>query len=117
LLLADKGFEIMPDKSGNKAGRALEPPEPGLSKPIQEHLGQRLRAAYNEVADKPAYLGDPTLPREIEEQLIELETRIRVHDQGTEAVREALATSEPAENVDGETDQDFPKNKTDADSQ
>jgi hypothetical protein len=42
------------------------------------------------VAPKPAYLGDPALPPEIEEQLLELETRIRARRTGTEAVREAL---------------------------
>jgi hypothetical protein len=69
--------------------------QPALDKPIQEHLGQKLRAAYNEVAEKPAFLGDPALPPEIEDQLIELETRIRAHEKGTEAVREALGIPEP----------------------
>jgi hypothetical protein len=83
----------MSDKPANE-GSGTEAPKPGLDKPIQEHLGQRLRAAYNEVAEKPAYLGDPTLPPEIENQLHELETRIRVHEKGTEAVREALGIPE-----------------------
>jgi hypothetical protein len=85
----------MPDKPATATGNDAESLQPSLDKPIQELLGQKLRAAYNEVAEKPAFLGDPTLPPEIEDQLLELETRIRAHEKGTEAVREALGIPEP----------------------
>jgi hypothetical protein len=75
-------------------------PAPELGQSIQEYLGQKLRAAYNEVAEKPAYLGDPALPLQIEEQLLELETRVRAHRTGTEAVREALEIPPLPENKD-----------------
>jgi hypothetical protein len=88
----------MSDKSETEDGPEETRREPELDKSIQEHLGQKLRAAYNEVAEKPAYLGDPVLPLEIEEQLLELETRVRAHRTGTEAVREALEI--PPENKD-----------------
>lgn len=85
----------MADKPETQDRNDAEAAKPSLDQPIQEHLGQKLRAAYNEVAEKPAFLGDPTLPPEIEDQLLELETRIRAHQQGTEAVREALGIPEP----------------------
>jgi len=80
----------MSDKPENEDSPETMRHQPELDQAIQEHLGQKLRSAYNEVAEKPAYLGDPVLPLEIEEQLIELETRVRAHRTGTEAVREAL---------------------------
>jgi hypothetical protein len=85
----------MTDKPATEARDDAAQAKPGLDKPTQDFLGQKLRAAYNEVAEKPAFLGDPTLPPEIEDQLLELETRIRAHEKGTEAVREALGIPEP----------------------
>lgn len=68
----------------------------GLARPLQEHLAQKLRSAYHELADKPAFLGDPTVPVEFEYQLQRLEAveKVRhtekVRNQGIEAVRSAL---------------------------
>jgi hypothetical protein len=93
----------MSDKPKLESGPHVDEvrPQPELDQSVQEYLGQKLRAAYNEVAEKPHYLGDPALPRELEEQLIELETRVRAHRTGTEAVREALAIPPLPENKDG----------------
>jgi hypothetical protein len=63
---------------------------PSLPKPVQEHLGQKLRAAYYETSDRPAYLGDPAIPPELDAHVRRLEQRERVHVKGIEAVEEAL---------------------------
>ena len=71
----------------------------GLVKPIQEHLGQHLRAVYTQIADKPTYLGDPALPSEFEHQLVRLETSLEVRESAVAAVKDALedaATHEKA---------------------
>lgn len=79
-----------PGEGSDQAGAAL-------SRPIQELLGQQLRTAYSaETADRPAYLGDPTLPIEFELLLQRLEASERqryremAHEQGVEAVERAL---------------------------
>ena len=61
-----------------------------LPRPLQEHLAQQLRAEYQLVADKPAFLGDPALPVEFEIQLNRLDRREKVHERGIEAVKAAL---------------------------
>lgn len=66
-----------------------------LDKSVQDHLGQKLRAAYNELADKPKYLGDPALPPEFDQQLLRMEMTIRTHEEGVEAVKDALADPDP----------------------
>lgn len=70
---------------------------PPLPHSVQEHLGRMLRADYYELADKPRYLGDPALPLEFDPYLYRLEQKeralrvMRVREQGTQAVAEALA--------------------------
>jgi hypothetical protein len=63
---------------------------PILPMSVQEHLGQKLRAAYYETSDRPAYLGDPAIPPELDAHVRRLEQRERVHVKGIEAVEEAL---------------------------
>jgi hypothetical protein len=68
----------------------------GLARPLQEHLAQKLRSAYHELADKPAFLGDPAVPVEFEYHLQRLEAveKVRheekVHNRAVEAVKTAL---------------------------
>lgn len=63
---------------------------PVLPEPVRDHLGQQLRGALP-VADSPRFLGDaPPIPGEFEPQLRRLETRLKTHEEGTEAVEEAL---------------------------
>lgn len=69
----------------------------GLDKTTQELIGQKLRSAYNAIADKPAYLGDPMLTPEMENQIHKLGTVIRAHKTGIEAVEEALKNIGDAE--------------------
>jgi len=62
---------------------------------VQDHLGQKLRAAFAESEDKPAYLGDPALPPELEHKLLEVERAAEVHEKGIEAVKDALGVPDP----------------------
>lgn len=65
-----------------------------LPRPVQEHLGQQLRAAYREDEPKPAYLGDPALPATFDDVVHRLALRdamrARARDDGFGAVRKAL---------------------------
>ena len=79
----------MPDDTKEAAPSAAGPYS-GLEKLIQEHIGKELRGFYNVMADKPAYLGDPTLPAELQSKLLQLSRRLAVSQQGAEAVKEAL---------------------------
>ena len=69
-----------------------------LPRPLQEHLAQKLRSAYQELAPKPAFLGDPAVPAEFEYHLQRLEAvekvrhQEKVHNQAIEAVKAALET-------------------------
>jgi hypothetical protein len=68
----------------DEAGSALPPP-------VREHLARQLRAAYHEMAEKPAFLGDPAIPPVLEDHVRRLETRERtIHDRAVEAVEKAL---------------------------
>jgi hypothetical protein len=57
---------------------------------VREHLAKQLRATYQLVADKPAFLGDPAIPVEFDRQIQRLETREKAHEHGIEAVKTAL---------------------------
>jgi hypothetical protein len=65
-----------------KQGQDGAPDEaaPILPKPVQEHLGQKLRAQYYETSDRPAYVGDPAIPRSCSVSILDLGTRRRVAD-------------------------------------
>jgi hypothetical protein len=92
-------------------------PESGSALPrtLQEHLAQKLRSAYHELADKPAFLGDPAVPVEFEYHLQRLEAveKVRhtekVHTEAVEAVKAAL------ENIAGPFDPDLPEDRKERD--
>jgi hypothetical protein len=65
-------------------------PDAALPEPVRDHLGQQLRSVYNVESEKPQYLGDPALPPEFSPQLRRLESRLKAHETGTEAVEDAL---------------------------
>jgi hypothetical protein len=69
----------------------------GLTRPVQEHLGQQLRTTYQVMDEKPAFLGDTNVPPELEASLQRLETREKIRHQGLEAVRTALEGDEEPE--------------------
>jgi hypothetical protein len=83
----------MPDDHHDTSGGE---PAAALDKTVQDHLGQKLRAAYAETEDRPAYLGDPALPPEFEDKVLAIERSAEVHDKAVEAVKEALGVTEPA---------------------
>ena len=68
------------------------PHEPGavLPEPVRDHLGQQLRGVLPVEADKPRFLGDDPVPEVFEPQIRRLETRLKTHEEGTEAVGQAL---------------------------
>ena len=65
---------------GNRDAPGVEADE-GLPREIQEQLGRKLRVAYSELADKPAFLGDTRLPTELEA----LSQRLSRHDEARAA--------------------------------
>ena len=73
------------------------PGSSGLTRPLQEHLGQQLRTTYQVMEEKPAFLGDTNVPPELEAPLQRLETREKIRHQGLEAVRTALGGDEEPE--------------------
>ena len=84
------------NKASAHGERSLVESGSGLARPLQEHLAQKLRSAYHELADKPAFLGDPAVPAEFEYHLQRLEAveKVRheekVHNRAVEAVKTAL---------------------------
>jgi hypothetical protein len=70
--------------------------QPPLPRPVQEHLGQKLRAQLYEEGDKPQYLGDPAVPRHFDPiiEKIEQKDRVRrkakIEEAGQQAVEAAL---------------------------
>jgi hypothetical protein len=67
------------------------PENPPLPESVRDHLGHELRSVYTEPTPEPRFLGDePSVPQEFEPQLRRLETRLKTHEEGTEAVEQAL---------------------------
>ena len=65
--------------------------EAGLPGPVRDHLGQQLRTIYTVGDGKPRFLGDEAgVPQEFAPQIERLETRLKTHEEGTEAVGQAL---------------------------
>lgn len=64
--------------------------DPPLPETVRDHLGRELRTTYAASAEKPQYLGDPAIPPELSAQVMRLEGRLKAHEQGTEAVKDAL---------------------------
>jgi hypothetical protein len=70
--------------------------QPPLPRPVQEHLGQKLRAQLYELGEKPQYLGDPMVPQEFDPIIEKIEKKDRARRQdrieraGQQAVEAAL---------------------------
>lgn len=73
-----------------------EPPRhlPPLPREVQEHLGRRLRTALHVEADKPAFLGETSVPPELEPLVRRLEASERGERQAYEAVKRALLSED-----------------------
>ncbi|WP_232628048.1 hypothetical protein [Methylobacterium sp. Leaf118] len=70
-----------------------DPPndEPPLPESVRDHLGHELRGVYTVTQPEPRFLGDePEIPTPFEPQIRRLETRLKTHEEGTEAVEQAL---------------------------
>ncbi|WP_426315067.1 hypothetical protein ACN9MF_05520 [Methylobacterium fujisawaense] len=65
-------------------------PKTTLPEPVRDHLGQQLRSVLPVGSDKPRFLGDDPVPDAFEPQIRRLETRLKTHEEGTEAVGHAL---------------------------
>lgn len=62
-----------------------------LPEPVRDHLGQQLRAMYGVSAETPQFLGDEVaVPETFAPQIKRLETRMSAHEEGKEAVEQAL---------------------------
>lgn len=62
-----------------------------LPEPVRDHLGQQLRTMYGAAGEKPGFLGEEaTIPDAFVPQIKRLETRLKTHEEGTEAVGQAL---------------------------
>ena len=63
-----------------------------LPEPVRDHLGQQLRTMYSDAPEHPQYLGDDAaaVPDAFVPQIERLETRLKTHEEGTEAVEHAL---------------------------
>ncbi|WP_430911122.1 hypothetical protein [Methylobacterium sp. sgz302541] len=70
--------------SGQNAGEAV------LPEPVRDHIGQQLRAVYSVEPAKPRFLGDAEVPEPFGPQIEKLETRLKTHAHGTDAVEAAL---------------------------
>lgn len=77
--------------SGSDTMHGKPADNPPLPESVRDHLGHELRGVYTETAPEPRYLGDePTVPEKFEPQIRRLETRLMTHEEGTEAVEQAL---------------------------
>jgi hypothetical protein len=78
---------------GTPRPRSNQPP---LPRPVQEHLGQKLRAQLYELSEKPQYLGDPVVPQEFDPIIEKIEKKDRarrtakIEEAGRQAVEAAL---------------------------
>lgn len=63
-----------------------------LPEPVRDHLGQQLRSVFSVGAESPRFLGEEVtaVPEAFEPQIQRLETRLKTHEEGTEAVEQAL---------------------------
>ena len=74
-------------------GVAPAPSDTALPEPVRDHLGQQLRAVYAAPAagSGPQFLGDEAgVPDAFQPQIRRLETRLKTHEEGTDAVEHAL---------------------------
>ena len=81
------------DKGAGAAPPGAAHHDTALPEPVRDHLGQQLRAVYAApaVGSGPQFLGEEAaVPDAFELQLRRLETRLKTHEEGTDAVEHAL---------------------------
>jgi hypothetical protein len=62
--------------------------ERALSHEVREHLGRKLRAELRVEAEKPAFLGDDSLPPQFAGLVYQLQRREMTSQKGVEALRQ-----------------------------
>ena len=68
-----------------------KPDDTLLPEPVRDHLGQQLRAVYTAADEGPSFLGEEAeVPPTFAPQIARLQTRLKTHEEGTEAVEHAL---------------------------
>ena len=68
-----------------------KPEETALPEPVRDHLGQQLRTLYGAAEAQPQFLGEAVpVPEAFVPHIARLETRLKTHEEGTEAVEQAL---------------------------
>jgi hypothetical protein len=77
----------------DKAAR-VEEAEPKLPEDVREYLGRRLRAEFRLEGDKPAFLGDDTLPPHFATLVRQIERREISLQKGLEAIRREFGLPE-----------------------
>ena len=77
-----------PDAEASRDGAALP-------RAIQEHLGRRLRTELHIEAEKPSFLGEPSLPPQFETLVRKIEAGENGERQGYEAVKRAIVGTTP----------------------
>ena len=90
----------MHDGGQDRAEDGPDDNEAGVTRSVQEHLGQRLRAAYSDATGNPTYLGDAAVPEPFDTHLrrieaVEMRQREELRRRGLEAVEQALADLGP----------------------
>ena len=78
----------------DKAAR-VEEAEPKLPEDVREYLGRRLRAEFRLESDKPAFLGDDTLPPQFAKLVRQIERREISLQKGLEAIRREFGLPDP----------------------
>lgn len=81
-----------------------KPAQAGLSRPLQEHLGQQLRTTYDAAVEKPAFLGDPALPPHLDDHVRRLEATETLRERGVKAVEKALKDIKDPKNLRAQPD-------------
>ena len=66
-----------------------------LPRDVQEHLGRRLRKELQVEVEKPAFLGESSVPPQFEPLVRRLEAGERGERQGYEAVKRAIVDGAP----------------------
>jgi hypothetical protein len=68
--------------------------EKALSREVREHLGRKLRSELRVEAEKPAFLGDETLPPEFAGLVRQLQRREMSEQKGLDAIRKEFGLPE-----------------------
>jgi hypothetical protein len=86
---------MSPGDDADEFGR--EDHEKALSREVREHLGRKLRTELRVEAEKPAFLGDDSLPPQFAGLVHQLQRREMSSQKGVEALRKEFGLPEDDE--------------------